>query len=57
MNDPIREIDEMLRFVTECQGDKPDCFIDLETGELITEENICEWLQSKSGSRCSITGS
>jgi hypothetical protein len=49
MNDPLKDIDAMLQFVTECRGELPGCFIDLYTGELVTTENFGEWLKSKSG--------
>jgi hypothetical protein len=30
MSDPVQEIDELLQFITECEGELPDCFIDLK---------------------------
>ena len=45
--DPIRDIDEFIKQVSAHQTTMPDCFIDLETGELVTAENIGEWQRRK----------
>jgi hypothetical protein len=47
--DPLGEIDDMIGYVSQCTGQMPDCFYDLETGELITKENFGDWLKGKDG--------